>query len=130
MRKFMPFLCCVLAPIAIVVAGCPHGSFRWPDVVSCGSSVGDLVGTVTQILVADLGQGDDGKGVISADGQQKLTQLAEQYGASAVICIVSALIKDWSAPGAAANEQRFRALGRARDFLAKTGTRVEGEAGQ
>lgn len=126
MRKLLP----LIAAIAIiVVTGCPKGgSFKWPDVVKCGSSVGDLVGTVTQILIADLGQTDNGQGVISAEGKLKLEQLAEQYGAGAVLCIVSALIEDWSAPAAAANRSRFLALGRARDFVAKTGTTIEREA--
>ena len=101
------------------------GGFPWPSVVSCGSSVGDLVGTVTQILISDLGQTDEGQGVMSPDGTKKLEQLATQYGAETVLCVVSALIKDWTSPAASPNRDRFRAAQRGQYFLRSTGTKIE-----
>ena len=107
--------------IAVGLTGCPHaGPFKWPDVAKCGGSVGDLVGTVTQILLNDVGQGQ-----ISPGGQQKLQQLATQYGADTVLCLVDQLFRDWTAPGASVNPERVAASARAQDFLAKTGTRIE-----
>lgn len=122
----------ILAPIILAVAlvvgcdGCKSGGgFPWPSVVSCGSPVGELVGTVTQILISDLGQTDDGQGIMSPDGKKKLEGLATQYGADTVLCLVSTLIRDWRAPAASPNPQRFMAAARGEDFIRSTGSKIE-----
>lgn len=110
----------VFAAWTLSCSSCKNGAtpFKWPDFLTCGPDVGALVGSVTQILLNDTSSDT------SPSVQQQLTQLAEQYGAAAVLCTVNVLAHDWSAPGASASPQRIAAAGRARAFLASTGTKI------
>jgi hypothetical protein len=124
-----PFhLLTVIAAFVLAVAACslpsctgtPAGPFHWPDVARCGSDVGNLVGTVSQILLNDTG-----KEAPSPETKQKLEGLARQHGAATILCLVDQLSRDWTAVGASASPERFGAAMKGRVWLADTGTQIQ-----
>jgi hypothetical protein len=98
---------------------CAAIPIKWPDLVQCGGDIGNLVGTVTQILLNDTGSGD-----VSPSARAKLEQLAVQHGAESVVCVVSSILGDWSKPGAAMPPERIAAMSRAQGWMNSTGSRV------
>lgn len=123
----MKRLLAVFPLVAVLAVACSSSScvkgdspFRWPDVAKCGSDVGNLVGTVTQILLNDTGATAP-----SESTKDKLEQLARQHGASTILCLVDQLSRDWTAVGASASPERFNAGMRGKVFLADTGTSIQ-----
>jgi hypothetical protein len=114
MKRFL-----VIGYIFIFSVGCPRAPFHWPDTAKCSGSVGNLVGTVTQILLNDMGIDN-----LTTEGQKRLEQLATQYGADTVLCLVDQLVRDWSSPYAAPSEDRRMAAQRGSGFLASTRTKI------
>lgn len=97
--------------------------FNWPAAVSCGPDIGEAIGKVTQILVSSGDKNNPLK--LSQDGEQQLTQLATEYGAAAVLCLVDQLVRDWSSPGAAAPPWRAQAARRGLTFIDGTRTQIQ-----
>jgi hypothetical protein len=121
-KKPLLILCAALAFVASSSASCTKGGapFRWPDVARCGSDVGNLVGTVTQLLLNDTG-----KTAPSPSTNERLEDLARTHGASTILCLVDQLARDWTAVGASASPERFNAGMRGKVFLADTGTQIQ-----
>lgn len=109
----------ICALVAFTLPAClPRSSgpgIDWPDVVNCGSGVQNEVGEVSRILLA------------GEDVAPQLEDMAIDYGAKTVVCLVDLLVQDWSRPGAAAHPGRAAAAARGREFLQDTGTLVERE---
>lgn len=111
----------VLCLCFVALPGCPKGvGIKWPDVAVCGPQAGDLVGVLTQLLFNDTGID-----TVSEAGKQQIEQLAMQYGAETVLCVIQQLAKGWAAPGASPHPQRLAALKRTQGFLASTGTKFQ-----
>lgn len=113
----MPLLC--LGMVLFLALGCKGalGPFTWPKVAHCAGNVPDLVAQVTQILLSDTGDAN-----VTPTAEQQLEQLAEKYGADAVLCLVETLVADWTAPGAAREAHRTAAARRGKGFLLAVGT--------
>jgi hypothetical protein len=124
MKRILPLLPLLFA-VGVVVCSLPSctkngGPFRWPDVAKCGADVGNLVGTVTQILLNDTG-----KTAPSPSTSERLEDLARTHGASTILCLVDQLARDWTAVGASASPERFNAGMRGKVWLADTGTQIQ-----
>jgi hypothetical protein len=104
--------------------GSPSTSVDWGRVVNCAPDVGDLVGTVTEILVSSVDRADPLK--VSPAGQDQLGRLAKQHGASTVLCLIDQLTRDWSNPSmAAVAPWRPKAAARGRDFIESHGVTIK-----
>jgi len=86
----------------------------WPQVVSCAGPVAaSLMADVSTILSQD-----GSAAVMSADAIAALESLASKYGASVVVCVIEALITDWTLPnGVQVTAENMARSGRAQAFL-------------
>lgn len=119
----LPRMAMVGLALVLALNGCSKigtTGLGWPVLAKCSADVGDLVGTVGQILLSDLG-----KDAISESGKEKLQQLGIEHGFDTVVCIVDQLVKGWTSKTASVTPERSAAILRAQDFLAKTGTKIE-----
>jgi hypothetical protein len=92
----------------------------WPATVTCAGPVaGELVKQIEAILMQ--GGGTD----IGADAVAALEQLASQYGADTIACIVEQLIEGWLRPtGAVPPTPESDAAARGQSFLNQKGVQV------
>jgi hypothetical protein len=137
MKRHLPWLfglaflalCASALAAPALLTGCgtladtPDGSpVDWPDVVKCGPSVPDLVGTVSRVL---LGSGGPSDVQIPERAHDELEDLARQHGPATVACLVDLLVRQWTAPGASRSPDRAGAAARGTDFLDDVGTHVD-----
>jgi len=94
----------------------------WPVVAKCGPTTSDIVGVVSRILLDD---GPPTQLSLSSHARDELAQLAEQYGADTVACLLDYWREEWTSPGASASPERAGAIVRADRFLEEIGTKIE-----
>lgn len=113
----LPMMCFLLALSLVSCTGSKH-PVNWPKVLECGTSVSNIVGTVSRILLAD---GTPDMHTLTAAGESALNDLAREYGPGVVACVVKELVHDWTSPGAAQSPLRAAAAARGANFLAEKG---------
>lgn len=101
------------------------GGVTWPKLAHCVPSAGELMGTVQRILLSDGTSGT----TVGSRAQNELEKLAIDNGPATVACLVDEVIRDWTRPGAAANEERAAATTRGRSFLTGIGTEIHRDEG-
>lgn len=102
--------------------GCKPLHVDWPAVVACAGPISQgLVAAVEAILKQDGSSSELGPDALAA-----LEQLAGQYGASTIVCVIESLIDSWlPSTGEAASPDNARAARRAQAFLNAKGITVE-----
>jgi hypothetical protein len=125
-RSLLGIFSIALACSALYIdAGCGAAAANgpgldWPDVVECGPTVGNLVGTVSRVLH----EGARDQKTIGEAARAELEQLGLKHGTKTVACLVERLVHDWTSPGASAHPDRMAAAARGRDFLDDVGTKA------
>jgi hypothetical protein len=105
-----------LAALSLVGAQACSQGFSWPKVVeSCAPAPADLVSEVTAILVRD--------GKLNDAALKDLEDLGRKHSGAAVLCVVSALVDEWTGKaGASPSEESGASKGR--EFLRRVGAKV------
>lgn len=121
MRKLL----LLIAALAVTVVACDSCTKNgapvvWPAVVSCVDDPLEIVGDVASVLINDAGNKE-----LSADGRQKLEDLATKKGTPAVLCLVDRLVREWVAPAAAPDPHRIAGAARGEAFLRAVKTKID-----
>jgi hypothetical protein len=122
--------------LALLLSGCATTS--WPALVHCLPGPADLIEVIGRILLGDVATAQDedpGEGrhnaTIGERAAEQLEELGRQRGPGVVACVMDELARGWlTTPrtvvaGTPPWSARYAAAERARDFLARRGTRTE-----